>query len=393
MSLKKQRYIERHLGDELTRSLQSFPVTALLGPRQCGKSTLARHILRGRKDTVYLDMERPSDLRKLDDPELFFSTVGDKLICIDEVQRKPELFQVIRVFVDEDRRAGKFLILGSASQDLIRQSSETLAGRIHYLELAPFSYGELCDADDSLAEDLFSVWLRGGFPDSFLARSDRVSFQWREDFVRTFLERDIPQFGFSIPAQTMRRFWTMLAHYHGQTLNASKLAQSLGVSGPTVKKYLDILAQTYMVRLLPPFFANIKKRLVKVPKIYLRDSGILHALLHVEDAEGLLGHPVLGASWEGWCLEQIVGAMHGWQPSFYRTSSGEEIDLVLERGGKRLAFEFKASKSPKLSRGFPGTLDVLKPDRTWVVAPVGESYPIMPGVEVTGVLDVLKALP
>jgi len=392
MSLNLQRYVGRHLGDEVQHSLESFPVTALLGPRQCGKSTLARHILPGSGDTVYLDLERPSDLRKIEDPEFFFSTVEDRLVCIDEVQRKPELFQVIRVFVDADRRPGKFLILGSASQDLIRQSSETLAGRIHYLELAPFSYSELCDADGPLVEDLMPVWLRGGFPDSVLAKNEKVSFQWREDFIRTFLERDIPQFGFSIPAQTMRRFWTMLAHYHGQTLNASRLAQSLGVSSPTIKKYLDILAQTFMVRLLSPFYANIKKRLVKAPKIYLRDSGILHALLHVEDGEDLLGHPVKGASWEGWCLEQIVMAMPGWQPSFYRTSSGEEIDLVLERGGKRLAFEFKASMAPKLSRGFPGTLDVLKPEHTWVVAPVRESYPIMAGVRVAGILDVLKSL-
>jgi predicted AAA+ superfamily ATPase len=392
MSLEKQRYVERHLGDEVLHSLASFPVTALLGPRQCGKSTLARHILHGRGDTVYLDLERPSDLRKIEDPEFFFSTVEDRLICIDEVQRKPELFQVIRVFVDADRRPGKFLILGSASQDLIRQSSETLAGRIHYLELSPLSYSELCGADGSLVGDLMPIWLRGGFPDSVLAKNEKISFQWREDFIRTFLERDIPQFGFSIPAQTMQRFWTMLAHYHGQTLNASRLALSLGVSSPTIKKYLDILAQTFMVRLLPPFYANIKKRLVKAPKIYLRDSGILHALLHVEVGEDLLGHPVRGASWEGWCLEQIVMAMPGWQPSFYRTSSGEEIDLILERGGKRLAFELKASMAPKLSRGFSGTLEVLKPEHTWVVAPVRESYSIMDGVEVAGILEVLRAL-
>jgi hypothetical protein len=377
---------------KLQESLRSFPVTALLGPRQCGKSTLARHVVADRMDTVYLDLEKPSDLRKLEDPEFFFHTQKDKLICIDEVQMGPEMFPVIRVVVDEDRRPGKFLILGSASQDLIRQSSETLAGRVHFLELTPFTYDELFDDNPEKYEDPVVLWTRGGFPEAVLAESDSHSFDWRSDFIRTFLERDIPQFGFTIPAVTMRRFWTMLAHYHGQMLNASKFGQALGVSHPTISKYLDIMAQTFMVRILPPLMANIKKRLVKTPKAYLRDAGILHALLEIENIEDLLGHPIAGASWEGWCIEQILAVVPEWRASFYRTSSGEEIDLVIERGRKRLAFEFKATMSPKLSRGFPGTLKVLQPDHVWIVAPVLEPYLMSHGVTVANINAVLEEL-
>ncbi len=392
MSYKLQRYINRRMEATLQESLRSFPVTALLGPRQCGKSTLARHVVADRTGTVYLDLEKPSDLRKLEDAEFFFHTQKDKLICIDEVQMGPELFPVIRVAVDEDRRPAKFLILGSASQDLIRQSSETLAGRIHFLELTPFTYDELVEDSPEKYEDPAFLWTRGGFPEAVLAESDSHSFDWRSDFIRTFLERDIPQFGFTIPAITMRRFWTMLAHYHGELLNASKFGQALGVSHPTISKYLDIMAQTFMVRLLPPLMANVKKRLVKTPKVYLRDTGILHALLEIENTEALLGHPIAGASWEGLCIEQILAAMPDWRASFYRTSSGEEIDLIIERGRKRLAFEFKASMSPQLSRGFPGTLTVLQPDHTWIVAPVLEPYLKGPGVTVANIKAVLQDL-
>ena len=390
MPYKLQRYINRRTEVKLQESLRSFPVTALLGPRQCGKSTLARHVVADRADTVYLDLEKPSDLRKLEDAEFFFHTQKDKLVCIDEVQMGPELFPIIRVAVDEDRRPAKFLILGSASQDLIRQSSETLAGRIHFLELTPFTYDELLDDNPEKYEDPVFLWTRGGFPEAALAESDSHSFDWRSDFIRTFLERDIPQFGFTIPAITMRRFWTMLAHYHGQMLNASKFGQALGVSHPTISKYLDIMEQTFMVRILPPLMANIKKRLVKTPKVYLRDAGVLHALLEIEDTEALLGHPIAGTSWEGWCIEQILAVMPDWRASFYRTSSGEEIDLIIERGRKRLAFEFKASMSPELSRGFAGTLTVLQPDHTWIVAPVLEAYPKRSGVTVANIKAVLQ---
>ncbi len=392
MNFNLQRYIPRRLEKEIRSSLDSFPVTALLGPRQCGKSTLARHIVKGRADTVFLDLERPSDFRKLHDPEFFFHSQKGKLICIDEVQMGPELFPVLRVAVDDNRKPGAFFLLGSASQDLIRRSAETLAGRIHYIELTPFTYDELAATSPTRYEDLTELWFRGGFPEAVLARSDTLSMTWREDFIRTFLERDIPQFGFTIPAVTMRRFWTMLAHYHGQLMNNSKLGQALGVTHPTIKRYFEILTQTYMVRALPPYAANIKKRLVKSHKIYLRDSGILHALLEIDSFEDLLGHPVAGASWEGFCLEQILAVRPEYRASFYRTSSGEEIDLVLERGRRRLAFEFKASMSPKVSRGFSNTLEVLKPEHAWIVAPVQESYPLQPGVTVAPLRNVLNAL-
>lgn len=392
MNFKLQRYIKRNLENELHHSLQSFPVTALLGPRQCGKSTLARRIVSETADTAYLDLEKPSDVRKLDDAEFFFHTQRNKLICIDEIQLGPELFPVMRVMVDEDRRPGKFLILGSATQDLIRTSSETLAGRIHFIELAPFTYHELLQDKSQKIPDPALPWIRGGFPDSVLAPSDVISYQWREDFIRTFLERDIPQFGFSIPAITLRRFWTMLAHYHGQTQNASKFGQSLGVRHPTIKKYVDIMDQTFMVRVLPPLTVNLKKRLVKTPKIYIRDSGLLHSLLEIENIEHLFGHPNVGVSWEGWCIEQIIGVMPGWRAAYYRTSSGEEIDLILERGRKRLAFEFKVSMSPKVSRGFQGSLSALHPDRSFVVAPVPEPYPLKSGALVTNIKDILSIL-
>ncbi|MDF1579018.1 MAG: ATP-binding protein [Desulfurivibrionaceae bacterium] len=387
-----QRYVRRDAEEELAQSLRSFPVTALLGPRQCGKSTLARRLVADRADTLFLDLERPSDLRKLDDPEFFFHTQREKLICLDEVQRGPELFPLLRVMVDADRRPGRFLLLGSASQELIRQSSETLAGRIHYVELTPLTYSELIADDAQHYQEPLGPWNRGGFPDSVLARSDQASLTWRMDFIRTFLERDIPQFGFKVPARTMRRFWTMLAHYHGQTLNASKLGQALDVSHPTIRSYLDILEQTYMVRALPPVMVNTKKRLVKSPKVYLRDSGILHALLEIAELDGLLGHPVVGASWEGFCIEQITARMRGWRAGFYRTSSGEEMDLVLERGRKRLVFEFKASMSPRVSRGFPGTLEVLRPDRAWIIGLVNEPYPLRIGAVVANLRTVLEDL-
>jgi predicted AAA+ superfamily ATPase len=389
MSYNLQRYIPRRIAVDLQYSLNNFPITALLGPRQCGKSTLAKHIVDGRANTLYLDLERPSDLRKLDDPEFFFQINQDKLICIDEVQMGPELFPILRVAVDDNRIAGRFLILGSASQDLIRQSSETLAGRIHFLELSPFNYDELVAARYT---DSILMWSRGGFPEAILSDSEKYSFQWRVDFIRSFLERDIPQFGFSIPAITMRRFWTMIAHYHGQLLNSSKLAQSLGVSNPTIRKYIDIMEQTFMVNILPPFITNLKKRLIKSPKIYIRDSGILHALLEIENSEDLLGHPIAGASWEGWCIEQILSLMSDWRASFYRTASGEEIDLILQRGQKLLAFEFKLSVAPKVSRGFANTLELLQPNYVWIVAPVQEGYQKSRNVKVASIRELLEDL-
>jgi predicted AAA+ superfamily ATPase len=376
---------------ELRQSLAVNPVTAVLGPRQAGKSTLVWHCLAGRKEALILDLDLPSDLRRLSDPELFLREHADRLVCIDEVQLKPDLFPLMRALVDLDRRPGRFVILGSASRDLIRQSSETLAGRIHYLELTPFRFAEIEHVRGYGPKAYRTLWWRGGFPPAFLEASDAVSSRWRLDLVRTFLSRDIPQFGFHISAMAMERFWKMLAHVHGSVLNASKLGQALDVTHVTVRKYLDILEQTFMVRVLRPFEGNLKKRLVKSPKVYIRDSGILHTLLEIDTATDLFGHPVFGASWEGWCIEQIVHALPEWRASFFRTATGEEVDLILERGKRRLAFEFKASAAPQVTKGFFSVLDMLKPVHTWVVCPMdGEGYSLRDNVKVAGIGEMLR---
>jgi len=388
-----QGYITRQASSELQHSLDHNPVTALIGPRQCGKSTLAGHVLEGRSDALFLDLELPSDLRKLDDPEFFLGDYAAKLVCIDEIQRKPGLFPLLRALVDKNRRPGQYLILGSASRDLIRQGGETLAGRIHYIELTPFAWNELEVSASENGWDFKRHWWRGGFPPAYLAESEAQSMAWKRDLIRDYLSRDIPSFGYTIPLPTMERFWKMLAHYHGGLLNTSKIGQSLDVSHNTVRKYLDILEQTFMVRLLRPLEINLKKRLVKSPKVYVRDSGILHALLEIQQMMELYGHPAFGASWEGWCVEQIIAKLPGWQPSFFRATSGEEIDLILSQGLKRLAFEFKASVSPHLTRGFPGILDALQPTQVWVVCPMtAPGYPLRNGVRVVGIGECLHEL-
>lgn len=388
-----QTYINRGVTGELQQSLEHNPVTAMIGPRQCGKSTLARHVLQSRRDALFLDLELPSDMRKLVDPELFLQEHADCLICIDEIQLKPNLFPLLRALIDKDRRPGRYLILGSASRDLVRQSSETLAGRIHYIELTPLKWTELASSAGKKAPDFKKHWWRGGFPPAFLATTDAQSDAWRQDMIKDYLSRDIPAFGFTIPMQTMARFWKMIAHYHGGLMNASKVGQSMDISHNTVRKYVDILEQTFMVRTLQPLEVNLKKRMVKSPKIYLRDSGLLHTLLELESMTELYGHPAFGPSWEGWCIEQLIGALPLWKPFFYRTSSGEEIDLVLAKGKKRLAFEIKASLTPHLSKGFADTIKALKPERTWVVCPMTDSsYPIASGARVTGIDECLKDL-
>lgn len=388
-----KRYIERRATRELQTSLNHNPVTALIGPRQCGKSTLARHVLKNRRDAIFLDLELPSDLRKLDDPELFLGEHTDNLVCIDEIQHKPDLFPLMRALVDKKRKPGRFLVLGYASRDLIRQSGETLAGRIHYIELTPFTWDELkIDAKIS-GWDFKRHWWRGGFPLAFFADTDVQSAPWLRDMIQDYLHRDIPSFGYSVPISTMGRFWKMLAHYHGGLLNASKLGQSLDVSHNTVRKYSDVLEQTFMIRLLRPLEINLKKRLVKSPKIYLRDSGLLHTLLEIDSMTELYGHPIFGASWEGWCIEQIIQKLPLWQPSFYRASSGEEIDLVLSKGKNRIAFEIKASLAPRLSKGFPETLKALQPKFIRVVCPMTDpGYAIHSGARVVGIQECLEEL-
>ena len=367
-------YIHRFIEEKLHRALARSPAVAILGPRQCGKSTTAKILLKN-IPSVYFDLQDRVDRNKLAEPELFFDHHRDKLICLDEIQLLPEFFSILRSEIDRDRRAGRFLILGSASRDLIKQSTESLAGRISYTDLTPFLLKEV--AGVSAWSDL---WLRGGFPDSVLADDDPDSFDWRLDFIRTFMERDIPNLGFNIPIPVIERLWLLLSHYHGQTVNYHKLAGAADISIPTLKKYLAILEQTYMVRLLPPAAANLKKRLVKSPKIYLRDSGILHALLNIEKYADLLGNPVAGASWEGFVIENIIAQYDRWQPSFLRTSNGAEIDLVMERAGRRHLFECKLSKAPKLSRGFHELVDTIQPESAWVIAPVDEPFEIKKGI-------------
>ncbi len=369
---------------ELDRALGRSPAVAILGPRQCGKSTLAQAFLKN-SPAVYLDLQDRIDRNKLAEPELFFARHRHELICLDEIQLLPEFFAILRSEIDRDRRPGRFLVLGSASCDLIRQSSESLAGRIAYLDLRPF---QLCEVGK--IADWQTLWLRGGFPDSLLAQDDLDSFAWRQDFIQTFLQRDIPALGLAIPMPIMERLWRMLAHYHGQTLNYSKLAGSMDLSVPTLKKYLAVLEQTYMIRLLPPGETNLKKRLIRSPKLYIRDSGILHALLEIEDGDYLLGHPVAGASWEGFALENIAAAMPRWRPSFIRTSNGAEIDLVMERGDRRIACEFKLSKAPKASRGFLELVANLQPEKAWIIAPVDEAYEYRKGIGISNLENLAR---
>ena len=374
-------YVPRAAEVEIIQSLARSPAVAILGPRQCGKSTLAKALLQ-EIPAVYLDLQDRVDRNKLAEPELFFDRYRDKLICLDEIQLLPEFFQVLRSEIDRDRRPGRFLILGSASRDLIKQSTESLAGRIAYLDLTPFLLHEL--AGVSVWQD---HWLRGGFPESVLAGNDPDSFDWRLDFIRTFMERDIQNLGFNIPIPVIERLWLLLAHYNGQTINYSKLAAAADISIPTLKKYLSILEQTYMVRLLPPAEANLKKRLIRSPKIYLRDSGILHALLDIEQYDFLLSNPMAGASWEGFVIENIITEYDRWRPSFIRTSNGAETDLMLERAGERHLFECKLSKAPKPSRGFYELIDAVQPASAWVVAPVDEPYEIKKGIHVCAPVD------
>jgi predicted AAA+ superfamily ATPase len=381
--------IPRSLASEIKQRLQHNPVVAILGPRQCGKTTVALQIVKPMKKSVYLDLENPADLAKLDDPLAFFSLHEDDMICLDEIQRAPELFITLRSIVDQRDKNGQFLILGSAGRDLIRQSSESLAGRITYLDLTPFLLNEI---EPSGLVDLRNIWLRGGFPRSYLANDEEVSFQWRQDFIRAYLERDIGMLGFRIPPARLGRLWKMCAHIHGSLLNSSKLADSLGVSSHTIRSYLDLLEHTFMIRVLMPDAPNLKKRLVKSPKIYIRDSGILHALLDIRTHDDLLSHPALGASFEGFAMENILASASSFEPSFYRTGAGAEIDLVLRRGQRVLAFELKSSTVPNVTKGFWSALEDISPDDAYVVAPVKEVYPIKHGVKVTPLLDIIAML-
>jgi len=366
--------------DLISFNFRIHPICAILGPRQVGKMTLAKQYVQQyfAQNAYFFDLENPLDIARLENPMLALQAISEELIVIDEIQLRPELFPVLRVIVDTTRtvihtsdiqaRAKKFLILGSASRDLLQQSSETLAGRIGYIELPPFSLIEVQNSS--------RLWLRGGFPNSYLAEGDLESYVWRQNYIRTFLERDIPSLGFNIPALQMRRFWLMLAHYHGQIFNASEIARSLGISDHMVRKYLDILAGTFMVRVLLPWFENLNKRQVKSPKIYFRDSGILHALLEIEKQEQLNTNPRLGAFWEGFALEQIIVAYDEQDCFFWATQADAELDLLMMKQGKRIGFEIKYTDAPKVTKSMKIALQDLKLDQLIIIYPGDQEFPL-----------------
>ena len=360
-------YINRRLEKNVRRALERNPVAAVVGPRQCGKSTLVKHLREELGDSVYLDLERPSDLAKLSDPELFLSRHSGELVCIDEIQRKRDLFPVIRSLCDEWGGNGHFLVLGSASRDLIRQSAESLAGRIRYERLTPFLFSELEGADWT------KCLIRGGFPRAYLAADDDEATDWHESFIQTFLERDLMFWRNFVP-ETMRRLWQMLAHENAQMVNCSRLASSLGVSDMTIRRYIDLLKETFMVDVVPPFMANLGKRLVKTPKVYLCDTGLTCALLGLKSFDEIYAHPSFGGCWEQMVLANIRGLYPDADVSFYRTPSGAEMDFVVKRGQKTVALECKASTAPSVGKGTYSALDAIRPNAAYVVAPVGETY-------------------
>jgi len=391
--------ISRDLEQKLLDAMTNMPVVALVGPRQVGKTTLALQIAQQHinKKSSYLDLELDTDLSRLDDTESYLRRFENQLLIIDEVQRKPDLFRVLRGLVDIRKRAGEnagqFLLLGSASKDLLQQSSETLAGRIRYLELSPFSVPEV-HKNDPLGFNPQKLWFRGGFPNSYLATTDNESWEWRNDFISSYVERDIPLMGPQVSATRMKTFWTMLAHYHGQQVVFSELGKGLEVSHTTIRSYLDILTDFYMVRQVQPWAGNTKKRLIKSPKIYLRDTGLLHKLLNISDFDSLLGHPVVGASWEGFVAENIiVNLSNKWQYSYYRTTTQTEIDLVLEGPGSQVwAVEIKRSAAPSLSKGFHTACEDVGATKKFVIYSGTERFPMSERTEAIGLIEFLKLI-
>lgn len=374
--MDKANYIVRRLEKQIVAGLSRSPVVAIVGPRQCGKSTLAQRILAARPDALYIDLERPSHAVRLSlDAEQYLSEHRNKLICIDEIQRRPELFPLLRSLCDEWGGNGHFLILGSASRDMLRQSSETLAGRIEYRQLTPFLKCELPDVR------WIDYMCRGGFPRSCLAASDEDAQIWRDSFITTFLERDLAFWREFVP-ETMRRLWRMLAHENGQTANFSRIASSLCVSDATVRRYIDLLKETFMVEIVPPFEINLKKRLVKSPKVYISDTGILCSLLGITSFDAMFSNAAYGSCWEQMVLREIRGLYPDADITFFRTAAGAEIDFVVTKGGKKVAIECKASSSPSLGKGNYNALEDISPDATFVIAPVDSQFPIGKGITV-----------
>lgn len=386
--------IKREILNKVKKALNRQSAVAVLGPRQVGKTTLA-HEITLQRPSIYLDLESIQDRNKLSDPALFFEHHNEKLIILDEIHRMPEIFQTLRGVIDERRRQnkrnGQFLILGSASIELLKQSGETLAGRIEFVDLGPFNLLETGGNDNQIKK----LWLRGGFPDSYLAQSDEDSMQLRNNFIRTYLERDVAMFGPRVPAETLRRLWTMFAHNQGQLLNAANLSASLGISYTTVNRYIDLLVDLLLVRRLQPYHTNVGKRLVKSPKTFVRDSGILHSLLKIQDFDDLLSHPILGNSWEGFVIENILSVLPSTAtPSFYRTSAGAEIDLLIELGGKHglWAIEIKHNRTPKIEKGFYNATQDIKPTKNFIIYSGKERYPLSKDIEVIPLRDFLHEL-
>jgi predicted AAA+ superfamily ATPase len=375
-----------------------MPVVVLLGPRQVGKTTLALEFVKSiRKKTAYLDLELDADQAKLSDPEAYLRRFPNTLLIIDEVQRQPEIFRLLRGLVDARKRAGEktgqFLLLGSASRDLIQHSSETLAGRVRFLELGPLSVLEMSQTDP-LGFNFEKLWFRGGFPESYLADTDDESWEWRSDFISSYVERDIPLMGPQVSAVTMRRLWSMLAHHHAQQVNLSQLGKSLGVNYKTVKNYIDTLTDFYMVRQIQPWAGTTKKRLVKAPKIYLRDTGLMHRLLNIADFETLLGHPSIGSSWEGFIVENIINHLSDkWRYSYYRTSAQAEVDLVLEGPRQEVwAIEIKRSIAPHVRKGFHLASQDVHATKRFVIYPGSERFPLAREIEALSIVQFLQLL-
>ena len=385
--------ITRKAKSEIIQLLEEFSAVGVLGPRQVGKTTLAEEIAGSfTPEPIYLDLESPTDRAKLNESEAYFELHKGRLIILDEIQRVPELFQILRGVIDRQRRqghkTGQFLILGSASLDLLRQSSESLAGRIAYKELSGLVVSEINQADQD------QLWLRGGFPDSFLARNDPASLRWRMNFISTYLERDVPQFGPRIPATSLRLLWTMLAYSQGGQINTAQIGANLGVTAPTAKRYIELLEDLLLIRTLRPWAGNLGKRLVKSPKIYIRDSGLTHALLNLTTLDDILGHPVVGASWEGFVIENLLSCLPiGATPWFYRTSAGAEIDLVIEQSpGKRWAIEIKRSLAPSLSKGFHFGCEDIQATNRFIVYPGKDRFPAANDVTVLSLIDMMNEL-
>ena len=387
--------ISRQFESAFRQTLLEVPAVVLLGPRQVGKTTLARTLAKDWPGgAVYLDLERPADRLRLEDADTYLRAQQGKLVILDEIHRAPGVFEILRGIIDDHRQAGirhgQFLLLGSAALDLMRQSSETLAGRVAYIDMAPLSIGEAAAA--GIADS--TLWLRGGFPDSLLAADDTRSLDWRRDFIRSYLERDVPMFAPRLPAETIGRLWTMLAHNQGSVLNQARLASALGVANPTIDRYIDLLVDLQLVRRLRPWGGNLGKRLVKSPKVYLRDSGLLHGLLELETMNDLLGHPVCGHSFEGHCVDNLIQAAgKRYVPYFYRTHVGAEIDLVLEKGGKpEIAIELKRSMAPSPDKGFSVACDDLQITHRYLVYPGLERIPLRHGAQAIGLQALAEIL-